>query len=381
MTTILLPPNLMNFSATRAVELAHLIELAYQQYDSQQAKKPWQPDQTRQLVGSTAFIEKTKDLNQNLPLQGLPGRVQYEILDFLYFTGFWWLKPETVPFGFIAKRTSETQTEDKSEIFVVFRGTREVQEWYQNFNFTQEAFLGDLARGLVSKGFQIIYTRAIQEGKLKRFITEGYQDDLELSSSLLQMIRRIQGNEFAIADIVAKRLALHQKDKCKVFVTGHSLGGALATLAASHIDSLGFDVDLYTFASPRVGDMKFAESFKRMKCYRIANSEDVVTVVPPATDRVVGDEMLQSEDKTVDKGMTEGRRKTVRFLERLLDLLPTKVFEQTYQHVGIPLYFTSQGGAASTNHNMFIVHNISGSHSSPKFTSKLKAWANRCGWS
>jgi hypothetical protein len=102
--------------------------------------------------------------------------------------------------------------------------------------------------------------------------------------------------------------------------------------------------------------MKFAESFKRMKCYRIANSEDVVTVVPPATDRVVGDEMLQSEDKTVDKGMTEGRRKTVRFLERLLDLLPTKVFEQTYQHVGIPLYFTSQGGAASTNHNMFITY-------------------------
>jgi hypothetical protein len=358
MTTILLPP-VPNFSSTRAMELAHLIELAYQHYDCQQAGTPWKPEDTKQLTGSTVYLQSSKELDQNSPLTDFPGRVQYEILGFFHFTGFWWTKPETVPFGFIVKRLPDFQTGDIAEIFVVFRGTREVQEWYRNFDFTQEAFLGLLNQGLVSKGFQIIYTRAIQNKKLKRFVINettgtrgGHEIDLELSSRLLPIIRQIEGNDHAIADVVAQKLTPYQPEQCKVFVTGHSLGGALATLAARHIRMLGYDVDLYTFASPRVGDPTFAKSFQGLNCYRIANSEDVVTVVPPSTERVVGDEMLRDDDK----GMTRGRRRTVFFLEKLLDLLPTKVFEQTYQHIGIPLYFTNQGKAASINHNMFITY-------------------------
>jgi hypothetical protein len=358
MTKILLPPE-PNFSSTRALELAHLIELAYQHYDCQQAGTPWQPKQTKQLIGSTAYVQTAQELDQNNIPPNLPGWVQYELLDFLHFTGFWWTKPETVPFGFIAKRPPDPQAGGQEEIFVVFRGTREVAEWYRNFDFTQEAFLGDINRGLVSKGFQIIYTRAIQNENLKRFVINhrtggqgGFLDDRELSSVLLDIIQQIQGNDRAIAQVVEQQLAQFQPGQCKVFVTGHSLGGALATLAACHIKMLGFDVDLYTFASPRVGDPTFAANFQGLNCYRIANSEDVVTVVPPATDRVIGDEMLLSDDK----GLTMGRRKTVFFLEKLLDLLPTKIFEQTYQHIGTPLYFTNQQKAASTNHNMFLTY-------------------------
>ena len=358
MTNILLPSNI-NFCSTRAMELAQLIELAYQHYDCQQAGKSWKPEKSKKkkLIGSTAYVQTSQELDQNQEqkkiLENREGRVEYEILDFFNFTGFWWTKPETVPFGFIAKRLPEPATEDKSEIFVVFRGTREIQEWHRNFDFAQEAFLGNPGWGLVSKGFQIIYTRAIQNEDLKRYrilnqnLEFGYQNDRDLSSFLLDVIQEIKGNDRAIAEVVEKTLSANcPQEKCKVFVTGHSLGGALATLAASHIKLLGYNPELYTFASPRVGDPKFAESFQNMNCYRIANSEDIVTNVPPSTERVVGDEML-------DQGMTEGRRNTVFFLEKLFDLLPTKIFEQTYQHIGTPLYFTNQSGAVSTNHNMF----------------------------
>ncbi|MFW9261677.1 lipase family protein [Nostoc sp. CALU 546] len=340
------------------MELAHLIERAYQQYDCYDNKKPWLPEATKKLVGSTAFVTNVQDLDQN----NFQGKVEYEILDILKFTGFWWTQPETVPFGFIAKRLPNPPQGTNEEIFVVFRGTREWQEWYRNFDFAQDIFLGKENLGQVSKGFHVIYTRAIQHGELLRyeFDTTGsikYKDDRDLYSQLLEVVRRpTQGNERAIADVVYQTLTQHCKPgQCKIFVTGHSLGGAIATLAARHIKEIGYDLDLYTFASPRVGAPDFAKGFQGINCYRIANSEDVVIVVPGGTERIIGDEMLQDEG-VLGGSMTKARRKTTTFLDKLVDLLPTPLFEQVYQHIGTPLYFTNQTGAVSSNHNMFLTY-------------------------
>jgi len=60
--------------------------------------------------------------------------------------------------------------------------------------------------------------------------------------------------------------------------TGHSLGAALATLAAARY---GRGQDLYTFGSPRVGDLDFKNGFP-VKAYRFVNHRDIVTRVPPA---------------------------------------------------------------------------------------------------
>ena len=69
------------------------------------------------------------------------------------------------------------------------------------------------------------------------------------------------------------------KVKCEhVFFTGHSLGGALATLGASRWNTE--TTHLYTFGSPRVGGKKFVQSFKTKERYRYRNNNDIVTRVP-----------------------------------------------------------------------------------------------------
>jgi hypothetical protein len=69
----------------------------------------------------------------------------------------------------------------------------------------------------------------------------------------------------------------HGRQRRSIWMTGHSLGAALATLAA---DRLGGVQALYTFGSPRVGDRAFADDF-HVPTYRFVHHRDIVTRVPP----------------------------------------------------------------------------------------------------
>lgn len=59
--------------------------------------------------------------------------------------------------------------------------------------------------------------------------------------------------------------------------TGHSLGAALATLAAG----MHRPRALYTFGSPRVGDPGFAKTLQGVRIFRLYNPGDIVTFLPP----------------------------------------------------------------------------------------------------
>ena len=67
-----------------------------------------------------------------------------------------------------------------------------------------------------------------------------------------------------------------QSQGLKVWLTGHSLGAALATLAADRLPNVQ---GLYTFGSPRVGDKGFQDHF-RVQAYRVVNGKDIVPTVP-----------------------------------------------------------------------------------------------------
>jgi triacylglycerol lipase len=70
------------------------------------------------------------------------------------------------------------------------------------------------------------------------------------------------------------------------YITGHSLGAALATLVAldvaARLDPPENWLRLYTYAGPRVGDSRFVESFRRLvpNAYRVANLADTVPLLP-----------------------------------------------------------------------------------------------------
>ena len=84
-------------------------------------------------------------------------------------------------------------------------------------------------------------------------------------------------------------------DKLPTFVTGHSLGGALAVLAALELSWQKFPVEqVYTFGQPRVGNCAFANLYDTEPVYtqgrgwttlgeitfRVVYEEDIVARVP-----------------------------------------------------------------------------------------------------
>ena len=69
---------------------------------------------------------------------------------------------------------------------------------------------------------------------------------------------------------------------CRIWLTGHSLGAALAFLTAARIGRRASGV--YTFGAPRVGDAVFAAHLNhtfQQTSMRYVNDHDVVTHVPP----------------------------------------------------------------------------------------------------
>jgi triacylglycerol lipase len=65
-----------------------------------------------------------------------------------------------------------------------------------------------------------------------------------------------------------------------LWVTGHSLGGAMATLASVRLASEGYKVRaVYTYGSPRVGDRLFRDSYS-LANYRFVNDNDLVPHLP-----------------------------------------------------------------------------------------------------
>lgn len=79
---------------------------------------------------------------------------------------------------------------------------------------------------------------------------------------------------------IQKKLNENELENKPLFITGHSLGGALATVAAKKLSYKGGIAACYTFGSPRVGNDKWIADIK-VPIYRLVNAADCVTMLPP----------------------------------------------------------------------------------------------------
>ncbi|PFH58569.1 hypothetical protein XA68_13495 [Ophiocordyceps unilateralis] len=68
----------------------------------------------------------------------------------------------------------------------------------------------------------------------------------------------------------------------RVVVTGHSLGGALASLAGVYLRNRGIRCDIYTYGAPLVGNAALASHIASQKGFtgRVTNARDLVTAIP-----------------------------------------------------------------------------------------------------
>jgi triacylglycerol lipase len=93
--------------------------------------------------------------------------------------------------------------------------------------------------------------------------------------------RVAEGFSTAFLRVFQEILKVRDRLTAPLFITGHSLGGALAELAASQLRADGIPVRAtYTFGCPRVGDAEFARSIASLPLYRVVNDRDIVARVP-----------------------------------------------------------------------------------------------------
>ncbi len=204
----------------------------------------------------------------------------------------------------------------KELICVVFRGTQDALDWRTNFRFQFVALQGG---ALAHAGF--------------------FQAYYSIRPVLFDTIKKLVANDYPPRPI---------------YITGHSLGGALAMMATAELSNHNEEAvrdriaACYTFGAPKAGDRTF-DQFVKVPLYRVTNGIDIVPAVPPWFGyRQVGDTRYFGL-----AGMAPFRR-------------APKLFRQIWRSAG-GLFALIWSGS---------LRNIA-DHSMSTYVSKLHAWAEQ----
>lgn len=135
---------------------------------------------------------------------------------------------------------------------IAFRGTQTQIEWWRNLQAAQKDYLDPDTKTQYGR---------VHQGYLKVMRNQ-------IRSKLISTVRQLDPT-------------------IPCYITGHSLGGALATLSAMEIalavPKIRPQLQLYTYAAPRIGDRTFAQAHSELipNSYRVVNLSDSVPLVPP----------------------------------------------------------------------------------------------------
>ncbi len=149
-------------------------------------------------------------------------------------------KSSTDTQGFVAYRRDDKGT---GMAVVCFRGTKQIKDWMTNLDI-KPVPIKDPGTGAII-------------GNMHKGFHDAYM---------------------SVHDDISERLKGYED--LPLYITGHSLGGALAVVATWYQSSERLAA-CYTFGAPRVGDQNLIDRFKT-PIYRIVNGPDPVTLVPPS---------------------------------------------------------------------------------------------------
>ena len=161
---------------------------------------------------------------------------------------------ESSIFGLVAWNAAALST------IVALRGTQTVWDWVDDFDVAPVPYMPVHLAGMAHMGFQLVYQH--------------------------------------IRDNILKLIQKGCPGVREIWLTGHSLGGAVADLCGFDIlknSGLGVTPQVYTFAGPRVADPGFSRNLNSAigTFYRIVNFMDVVPQVPlPPLYEHAGQEVL-----------------------------------------------------------------------------------------
>ncbi len=221
---IIFPPS--PFSQQEAIYCANLVDTAYDMYA--QWKKLGNPK-----VGDFKSQWKPKQ-------PSWASEVNLKYSDPIWGNDEIFKEGHPEPFGFVAWT-------DDGTVYLAIRGTESGDDWIENFEFLKQKYGFVKYYGYVERGFHGIY--------------KSMRDDIQTK------LKNVPNPK-------------------SLYITGHSLGSSLSTLSVPDIiantDFTSDNTKQYNFASPKVGDSKFADAYdnNNVVTYRIVNLCDIVPDLP-----------------------------------------------------------------------------------------------------
>ncbi|KFK31237.1 hypothetical protein AALP_AA6G086300 [Arabis alpina] len=259
-------------------------------------------DRQSKYVGDSCFTMKEL-FAQSGYLRANPFR--YEVTKFIYGTSSirlpecfivnsWsreaWNR-ESNWLGYIAVATDEgKKLLGRRDIVVAWRGTIQLYEWANDFDFPLELAVSVFPRidpndpndpPRVANGWLSLYTSTDPRSRFDKTSAR----------------EQVQGE-------LKRLLALYKDEEVSITLTGHSLGAVLSILSAADFLQNEWPkippqnkvscVTVFAFGSPRIGDLNFkrlVESFKPLNILRIANVPDLIPRYPVFRFTDVGEEL------------------------------------------------------------------------------------------
>jgi hypothetical protein len=164
-------------------------------------------------------------------------------------------------------------------MFFAFRGTITSAEWQKDLSTQQDS----ISIGNLFETHDHSHEFKMKEGEEKGCKQTNWAgharvpdaDKILVHNGFLQMFNEFKQEMTRLIDL---------KKPDRIYFTGHSLGAAVSTLAGlQFFDMAPGGIVVYTFASPRVGNIMFSKTVQlTFPLFRISNQSDLINDIPLA---------------------------------------------------------------------------------------------------